>query len=347
MLNYKQGSTPISELGEFGLIKNLTDPFKPKNSSTIKGVGDDCAVIEKDKDNYNLITTDLLVEGIHFNLMYSPLKHLGYKAVAVNVSDIYAMNGKPMQIVVSIAISGKYSIEAIEELYQGIYHACEEYGVDLVGGDTSSSITGLMISITAIGEVNKNNIIYRNGAKENDLICVSGDLGAAYAGLQVLEREKELFTKANIQPDLEKYQYIIQRQLKPRARKDIIELINNKSIIVNSMIDVSDGISSDLLHICSQSQVGCKIHLEKLPIDHSTSWALDEFGIASETGVLNGGEDYELLFTVPVSEYEKIIDLKEISIIGHITNIAEGFNTITPNGEQIKLKAQGWTAFNK
>ncbi|PKP22318.1 MAG: thiamine-phosphate kinase [Bacteroidetes bacterium HGW-Bacteroidetes-21] len=347
MIEDNKTATPISELGEFGLIKILTDPFKPKNPATIKGVGDDCAVIKASDKSYKLVTTDLLVEGIHFNLMYTPLKHLGYKAVTVNLSDIYAMNGTPEQILVSIAISGKFTIEALEELYSGIYHACEKYKVDLIGGDTSTSLTGLMISVTAIGSAAPEKIVYRSGAKPTDIICVSGNLGAAYAGLQVLEREKELFVKEKIQPDLDKYDYILERQLKPEARKDIIELLKKENIQPTSMIDVSDGLSSELMHICSQSETGCRIILENLPIEHQTSWTMDEFSIAAETAVLNGGEDYELLFTVPVSDFEKVKELKDITVIGYITERAEGINSITSDNRLIPLSAQGWNAFKK
>jgi thiamine-monophosphate kinase len=339
--------TPISEMGEFGLIKTLTDPFSPKNPLTIKGVGDDCAVLEKDKENCLLVTSDLLVEGIHFNLMYTPLKHLGYKLVVVNLSDIAAMNGQPEQILVSVAVSAKFSVEAMEELYQGIYHACDKYKVDLVGGDTSSSMTGLMISVTAIGTARKEDVIYRNGAKPTDIICVSGNLGGAFTGLQVLEREKELFARQNIQPDLSSYDYVLQRQLKPEARIDVVRLLKENGIRPSSMIDISDGLSSELMHICSQSQCGCRILFENIPVDHQTSWALGEFNIAPETAALNGGEDYELLFTVPVALHDKVRELKDITVIGYITEPGEGINAITPDNRLIPLSAQGWNAFGK
>ena len=345
MTEEKKTATPIAQMGEFGPIKTLTDPFKPNNPKTIKGVGDDCAVIQTGTDTCMLLTNDLLVEGIHFNLMYTPLKHLGYKAVTVNLSDIAAMNGKPEQILVSVAISSKFSVEAMEELYQGIYHACEKYKVDLIGGDTSSSLTGLMISVTAIGSINKKDIVYRSGAKPTDIICVTGNLGAAYAGLQVLEREKELFTKQKVQPELTNYDHILKRQLKPESRCDIVELLNKEGIHPSSMIDISDGLSSELMHICSQSDCGCRIMLEKLPIDHQTTWALDEFKIAPETAVLNGGEDYELLFTVPVAYHEKVIGLNDITVIGYITDVSEGINALTPDNRLIPLAAQGWNAF--
>jgi len=294
--------TPISELGEFGLIAHLTDSVKIKNSSTLKGIGDDAAVLDYNGKNI-LVTTDLLVEGIHFNLIYTPLKHLGYKSVVVNLSDICAMNGIPRQITVSIAISSKFSVEALEELYKGITLACEHYGVDLVGGDTSSSLTGLLISVTAVGEVQQNDIVYRNGAKENDLICVSGDLGGAYMGLQLLEREKKNFSETSqIQPDLARYDYILERQLKPEARTDIIQKLKKTGIKPTSMIDISDGLSSELLHICKNSKTGCRIYSQKIPIDIATCNMANEFNISPETAALNGGEDYELLFTVSLND---------------------------------------------
>jgi len=336
--------TPISELGEFGLIAHLTDSVKIKNSSTLKGIGDDAAVLDYNGKNI-LVTTDLLVEGIHFNLIYTPLKHLGYKSVVVNLSDICAMNGIPRQITVSIAISSKFSVEALEELYKGITLACEHYGVDLVGGDTSSSLTGLLISVTAVGEVQQNDIVYRNGAKENDLICVSGDLGGAYMGLQLLEREKKIFSETSqIQPDLARYDYILERQLKPEARTDIIQKLKKTGIKPTSMIDISDGLSSELLHICKNSKTGCKIYSQKIPIDIATCNMANEFNISPETAALNGGEDYELLFTVSLNDYEKIKTIKEISIIGNITKSSEGLNLITADGNFIQITAQGWNA---
>lgn len=347
MSDEKKTATPISELGEFGLIKTLTDPFAPRNPNTLKGVGDDCAVIEKDNGNCLLLTNDLLVEGIHFNLMYTPLKHLGYKAVTVNLSDIAAMNGKPEQILVSVAVSSKFSVEALEELYQGIYHACEKYHVDLVGGDTSSSMTGLMISVTAIGTARKEDVVYRSGAKPTDILCVSGDLGGSFAGLQVLEREKELFTKQKAQPELNRYDYVLKRQLKPEARTDMVDRLRENGIRPTSMIDISDGLSSELMHICSQSQCGCRVMLEKIPVDHQTSWVVEEFKIAPETAALNGGEDYELLFTVPVSMHEKVLGIENVSVIGYITEAAEGLNALTPDNRLIPLAAQGWNAFRK
>jgi len=334
--------TQISELGEFGLIEHLTKSIKIKNGTTIKGIGDDAAVL-----NYNnkkiLVTTDLLVEGIHFNLIYTPLKHLGYKAVAVNLSDICAMNGVPRQITVSIAISKKFTVEAIEELYEGIRLACEKYGIDLIGGDTSSSLTGLLISVTAIGEANEMDIVYRSGAKVNDLICVSGDLGAAYMGLQLLEREKYMFTEnSKIQPDFSGHEYILERQLKPEPRIDIIKKLTEINVKPTSMIDISDGLSSELMHICKNSNVGCKIYSEKIPIDITTCNMANEFNIAPEIAALNGGEDYELLFTVSLKDYEKIKNLKEISVIGNIIDESDGMNLISDDGKQIPITAQGW-----
>ena len=334
--------TQISELGEFGLIEHLTKSIKIKNGTTIKGIGDDAAVL-----NYNnkkiLVTTDLLVEGIHFNLIYTPLKHLGYKAVVVNLSDICAMNGVPRQITVSIAISKKFTVEAIEELYEGIRLACEKYGIDLIGGDTSSSLTGLLISVTAIGEANETDIVYRSGAKVNDLICVSGDLGAAYMGLQLLEREKYMFTEnSKIQPDFSGHEYILERQLKPEPRIDIITKLKEINVKPTSMIDISDGLSSELMHICKNSNVGCKIYSEKIPIDITTCNMANEFNIAPEIAALNGGEDYELLFTVSLKDYEKIKNLKEISVIGNIIDESDGMNLISDDGKQIPITAQGW-----
>jgi len=334
--------TQISELGEFGLIEHLTKSIKIKNGTTIKGIGDDAAVLDYNNKKI-LVTTDLLVEGIHFNLIYTPLKHLGYKAVAVNLSDICAMNGVPRQITVSIAISKKFTVEAIEELYEGIRLACEKYGIDLIGGDTSSSLTGLLISVTAIGEANETDIVYRSGAKVNDLICVSGDLGAAYMGLQLLEREKYMFTEnSKIQPDFSGHEYILERQLKPEPRIDIIKKLTEINVKPTSMIDISDGLSSELMHICKNSNVGCKIYSEKIPIDITTCNMANEFNIAPEIAALNGGEDYELLFTIPISDYEKIKSIKEITIIGNIIDASEGMNLISDDGKQIPITAQGW-----
>lgn len=338
----ENNETQISKLGEFGLIEHLTKSIKIKNKSTIKGVGDDAAVLDYGGKKI-LVTTDLLVEGIHFNLIYTPLKHLGYKAVAVNLSDICAMNGIPLQITVSIAISKKFSVEAIDELYEGIKLACEKYDVDLIGGDTSSSLTGLLISVTAIGEANDDEVTYRSGAKKNDLICVSGDLGAAYMGLQLLEREKIIFSgNSKIQPDFTGYEYILERQLKPEPRVDIVKKLKELNVKPNSMIDISDGLSSEIIHICKNSNVGCKIYSEKLPIDITTCNMAAEFNIAPETSALNGGEDYELLFTIKMSDYEKIKKVKEISVIGNITDKSEGMNLTSSDGNDVQITAQGW-----
>lgn len=340
--------TGIAEIGEFGLIHHLTDNIKLKNTSSIKGIGDDAAVLDY-KNKQVLLTTDVLLEGIHFDLVYTPLKHLGYKAAVINFSDIYAMNGQPKQIVVTLGISKRMSIEAVDELYSGILFACEQYGVDLVGGDTSASYTGLTINITCIGEADKEKIVYRNGAKENDLICVSGDLGAAYMGLQLLEREKAVFLNSNekdaIQPDFAAKEYILERQLKPEARKDIIALLAEKNITPTSMIDVSDGLSSELLHICEQSKKGCRVYEDKIPIDYQTATMAEEFNMNLTTAALNGGEDYELLFTVPLERYDEVKDLEGIKVIGHITPQDQGAHLVTRDGQEFKLKAQGWNSF--
>ena len=337
--------TEISTYGEFGLIKHLTEKFKITNSSTIKGVGDDAAVLCYGKKQ-TLVTTDLLLEGIHFDLVYVPLKHLGYKSAVVNFSDIYAMNGEPKQITVSLGISKRFSVENLEEFYSGIQLACEHYGVDLVGGDTSASLTGLTISITCIGEAEKDKIVYRNGAKENDLICVSGNLGSAYMGLQLLEREKLVFSdNKNAQPDFEGNDYILQRQLKPEARKDIIEKLREKGILPTAMMDISDGLSSELMHICSQSNVGCRVYEDKIPINYDAAVMADEMNINIVTAALNGGEDYELLFTASLDDYEKIIAMENVGIVGHITKPELGLHLVGRQGEEIPLQAQGWNAF--
>lgn len=342
-----QERTSLSELGEFGLINHLTKHFTTKHSSTIKAVGDDAAVIEN-KDKQIVITTDLLVEGVHFDLSYMPLKHLGYKAVMVNLSDVYAMNGIAEQITVSIAVSNRFPLEAIEELYAGIQLACETYNVDLIGGDTTSSTTGMLISITAIGSANKEDVVYRSGAKETDLIVVSGDLGAAYLGLQVLEREKQVFqVDPKNQPDLDNYTYLIERQLKPEARKDVAGLLKELEVKPTSMIDVSDGLSSEIMHICSQSKVGCKIYEEKFPLDPQVISASEEFKMDSTMIALSGGEDYELLFTVPIADFDKIKGNPNFSIIGHITEENQGLNLVTRANQEIELQAQGWNALKK
>lgn len=336
----------VEELGEFGLIDHLTSSFENRQSSTVKGVGDDAAVIEKNADEFTLISTDTLIEGVHFNLMYMPLKHLGFKAVAVNVSDICAMNGKAEQVVVSLAVSSKFSLEAIEELYAGIKAACEQYEVDLVGGDTTSSLSGLVLTITVLGSVKKEKVVYRSGASEYDLIVVTGDLGGAYMGLQLLEREKEVF-KANpsIQPDLEGHDYILERQLKPEARKDIVQYLAELEVLPTSMIDVSDGLASEILHICKASNVGCRIYDEKIPIDSKTSMAALDFNLDPVTCALNGGEDYELLFTIKQADFEKVVSNPHMTVIGHITNSNEGNYYVDKNGSMISLKAQGWKHF--
>ena len=337
--------TEISKYGEFGLIKHLTEKIKLQNPSSLKGVGDDAAVLDY-KDKRVLVTTDLLLEGIHFDLTYTPLKHLGYKAAVVNFSDIYAMNGQPKQITVSLGVSKRFSVEDLEEIYAGIYLACEKYGVDLVGGDTSASLTGLTISITCIGEGEEGKIVYRNGAKANDLICVTGDLGSAYMGLQLLEREKMVFSNhsENIQPDFEEKKYILQRQLKPEARKDIIDALRKKGIVPTAMMDISDGLSSELIHICSQSNTGCRIYEDKIPIHYEAAVMAEELNMNLVTAALNGGEDYELLFTVSLDDYEKIIPIEGVAIIGHITTPELGLNLVGREGEEIGLKAQGWNS---
>jgi len=336
--------TEISTYGEFGLIKHLTNKFKNENESTILGVGDDAAVLNYGNKK-TLVTTDLLLEGIHFDLVYVPLKHLGYKAAIVNFSDIYAMNGTPKQITVSLGVSKRFSVEDLEQLYDGIKMACTKYGVDLVGGDTSASLTGLTISITCIGEGETEKIVYRNGAKENDLICVTGDLGSAYMGLQLLEREKMVFSgNEEVQPDFENKDYILMRQLKPEARKDIIEGLRTKNILPTSMMDISDGLSSELIHICTQSNVGCRIFEDKIPINYQAVVMAEELNMNIVTAALNGGEDYELLFTVALEDYDKIIGLDGVAILGHITKAEHGLQLVGREGEEIQLRAQGWNS---
>ena len=337
-----QNKTSLAELGEFGLIDHITKYFKVEQPSTIKGVGDDAAVLAA-SEQQTLVTTDLLVEGVHFDLSYMPLKHLGYKSVMVNLSDVYAMNGTAAQITVSIAVSNRFPLEAIEELYAGIQLACDTYKIDLVGGDTTSSTKGILISVTAIGKANKEDIVFRNTAKETDLIVVSGDLGAAYLGLQVLEREKQVFkVNPNSQPDLDNYTYLIERQLKPEARKDIAGLLKELEVQPTSMIDISDGLSSELFHLCTQSKVGCKIYEDKLPLDPQVISACEEFELDSTMVALSGGEDYELLFTVPIGNFDKIKGNPNFSIIGHITEKTQGLQLITRGNQEIELKAQGW-----
>lgn len=335
--------TEISTLGEFGLIRHLTEGIKLQNESSRYGVGDDAAVLSYPSEKQILVTTDLLMEGVHFDLIYVPLKHLGYKSAVVNFSDIYAMNGTPKQITVSLALSKRFCVEDMEELYAGIRLACEEYSVDIVGGDTSSSLTGLAISITCIGEGEKDKIVYRNGAKETDLICVSGDLGAAYMGLQLLEREKTVLKgEKEIQPDFTGKEYLLERQLKPEARRDVIQKLAEAGVQPTSMMDISDGLSSELLHICTQSKVGCRVYEEHIPIDYQTAVMAEEFNMNLTTCALNGGEDYELLFTVPIADHEKVAEIEGIKLIGHITKPELGCALITRDGQEFELKAQGW-----
>jgi thiamine-monophosphate kinase len=334
--------TAISTLGEFGLIRHLTEKIEIKNASTVKGIGDDAAVLDYG-DKKVLVTTDLLLEGVHFDLTYVPLKHLGYKSAVVNFSDIYAMNGQPKQITVSLGISKRFCIEDLEELYAGLRLACDVYGVDLVGGDTSVSMTGLTISITCLGEGEKSKIVYRSGARENDLLCVTGDLGAAYMGLQLLEREKTIYTgEKDFQPDFSGKEYLLERQLKPEARKDIIEILDNTGIIPTSMIDISDGLSSELLHISKESNVGCRIFEDRIPIDYQTAAMAEEFNMNLVTAALNGGEDYELLFTIPIGLHDALSEINGVKIIGHITKPGYGNLLVGRDGGEIELKAQGW-----
>ncbi|WP_435261435.1 thiamine-phosphate kinase [Tenacibaculum sp. nBUS_03] len=340
-----QEKTSLSELGEFGLIKHLTKHFSSYHKTTVKSVGDDAAVIDS-SEKQTIVTTDLLIEGVHFDLSYMPLKHLGYKAVMVNLSDVYAMNAEAEQITVSIAISNRFPLEALEELYAGIQLACNTYNIDLIGGDTTSSTKGMLLSITAIGKANKEDVIYRDGAKPTDLIVVSGDLGGAYLGLQVLEREKQVFqVNPENQPDLDNYSYIIERQLKPEARKDIPELLKELDVKPTSMIDISDGLSSEIMHICTQSNAGCKIYEDKLPLDPQVISTCEEFDIDATMVALSGGEDYELLFTISIDDYDKIKGNPNLSVVGHITEENQGMNLVTRANQEIELKAQGWNSF--
>lgn len=340
--------TEISQLGEFGLIDRLTKDLPHHNPSTVRSVGDDAAVLRYPGDVDELVTTDLLVEGIHFDLTYMPLKHLGYKAAVVNFSDIYAMNGHPRQIVVSLAISSRFAAEHLEELYAGIRLACDIYGVDLVGGDTTASRSGLVISITCIGEAAPDAVVTRDGAKDTDLICVSGDLGSAYMGLQLLEREK-VASKGikDFQPEFGGKEYLIERQLKPEARRDIVTALAEAGIKPTAMMDISDGLSSELLHICKQSDTGCRIYEERIPIDYQTAIMAEELGMNLVTAALNGGEDYELLFTVPLSHHEDVSKIKGVSVIGHICKPEMGCAMVTRDGGEIELKAQGWNHWQK
>lgn len=344
--------TDISTLGEFGLIDRMTEGLELRNASTLRGVGDDCAVLQYSSEAADprrlLVTTDMLMEGIHFDLTYTPLKHLGYKAAMVNFSDVYAMNGTPRQLLVSIAVGRRFKVEHLDELYAGIRLACERHGVDIVGGDTTTSLTGLAISITCIGEAQAEEIVYRSGAKDTDLICVSGNLGAAYMGLQLMEREKRIFEsqKSNpetaAQPDFSGREYLIERLLKPEARRDIIQRLHEAGIRPTSMMDISDGLSSEAMHICKQSHTGCRIYEERIPIDYQTAVTAEEFNMNVYTAALNGGEDYELLFTVPLTDHEKVEQLDDIKVIGHITRPELGAKLITRDGNEFDLKAQGW-----
>ena len=341
--------TDISTLGEFGLIKHLTQSIKLENSSSIKGIGDDCAVLSY-PDKQVLITSDILMEGVHFDLTYCPLKHLGYKAAMVNFSDVYAMNGYPRQLVVNIAVDRRFSVEDIESIYSGLRLACEHHHVDLVGGDTSSSLTGLVISPTCIGEGDKESIVYRNGAKDTDLICVSGNLGAAYMGLQLLEQEKAVYNQQvkegkkdlAFQPDFTGKEYILERQLKPEARRDIVETLKKANILPTAMMDISDGLSSELMHICESSKTGCLIYEERIPLDYQTAAMAEHLNMNVITCALNGGEDYELLFTVNLADYDSIKNLEDIRIIGRITKPELGCKLETRDGQEFELKAQGW-----
>ncbi len=339
--------TSLSQLGEFGLIDHLTKNFDVKNASTIKSIGDDGAVLDFGSKKV-VVSTDLLIEGVHFDLTYMPLKHLGYKAVVVNVSDICAMNAKATQITVSVAVSNRFPLEALEELFEGMNHAAKFYNVDVIGGDTTSSQKGLIISITAIGEANEEDIIYRNGAKETDLLVVSGDLGSAYMGLQVLEREKQVFqVNPNNQPDLDAYSYLIERQLKPEARHDIKELLEKLELQPTAMIDISDGLSSEIIHICKQSKVGCNLYEEKIPVDPQFINVCEEFNIDSTTVAINGGEDYELLFTIKMDDFDKIKGNPNFTVIGHMVQESEGIHLISRANTKIPLKARGWNALDE
>ena len=340
-----QSTTELSKLGEFGLIHHLTQNIEIKNPTSLKGVGDDAAVIDYGGKKVSVVSTDMLVEGVHFDLSYVPLKHLGYKAATVNFLDIFAMNAIPKQLLVSIAISSKFSLDAIEELYSGMLVACERYGVDLVGGDTTSSTSGLIISCTAIGEAEKEKLVYRDGAREKNLLCVTGDLGGAYMGLLMLEREKEVFkSDPKIQPDLEGNDYILERQLKPEARIDIIQMLAERGVQPTSMIDISDGLASELLHICTQSGVGAQLYEEKIPMDPMTFDRAREFSLDPTMCAMNGGEDYELLFTIAMKDFEKLQNNPDITFIGHITSKEAGVNLITRSNTEHPITAQGWDA---
>ncbi len=351
----------IAELGEFGLIHHLTNDIETKNSETLKGVGDDCAILQYPEGRQVLVTTDLLMEGVHFDLQYTPLKHLGYKSAMVNLSDIYAMNGRPRQMTVSLAVSKRFSVEDLETFYEGLRLACDAHGCDIVGGDTTSSLTGLAISITCIGDAAPDRVVYRSGARDTDLICVSGDLGAAYMGLQLLEREKAIYNSQleneklrmknasegakaveEFQPDFSGREYLLERQLKPEARRDIIQALAEAGIVPTAMIDISDGLSSELMHICQQSHTGCRIFEERLPIDYQTAVMAEELNMNVTTCALNGGEDYELLFTVPLTQHDRVSALPDVKIIGHMTRPELGLQLVCRDGVEMALKAQGW-----
>ncbi|MBR3286594.1 MAG: thiamine-phosphate kinase [Bacteroidales bacterium] len=337
--------TPLADLGEFGLIDRLTAGFPKYHASTVKGVGDDAAIMEYGGQSL-VMTTDMLTEGVHFDLTYTPLRHLGYKAAVVNFSDVYAMNAVPRQMVVALAVSGRFSVEALEEFYAGIRLACEKYQVDLVGGDTTTSLTGMTISITVVGDADRKRLARRDTAREGDLICVSGDLGAAYMGLQVLERERKLFADdPSFQPSLKDYEYVVGRFLKPEARRDMVEFFDREHIVPHAMIDISDGLSSELLHLCHDSHVGCKVFNHKIPIEERTAKVAEEFGIEPVIAALSGGEDYELLFTVPTSDYEKLLLNPDISIVGHVVEPSAGCYLCTQEGTAVELKAQGWNHY--
>ena len=352
----------IAELGEFGLIRHLTEDIETKNAETVKGVGDDCAVLDYGRDRQVLVTTDLLMEGVHFDLQYTPLKHLGYKSAMVNLSDIYAMNGRPRQMTVSLALSKRFKVEDLEEFYTGLRLACDAHCCDIVGGDTTSSLTGLAISITCIGDVEKGKAVYRSGAKDNDLICVTGDLGAAYMGLQLLEREKSVYNAQirearqrgedisslpPFEPDFSGREYLLERQLKPEARKDIIEELAKADIVPTAMMDISDGLSSELHHICKQSNAGCRIYEERLPLDFQTAAMAEELNMNVTTCALNGGEDYELVFTVPLAMHDRVSAVPGVKVIGHITKPEMGLQLVCRDGTEMELKTQGWNPLKR
>jgi thiamine-monophosphate kinase len=347
MFENRKKRTELSEMGEFGLIQHLTRSIKLTNKSTVRGIGDDAAVLDY-KGKQILVSTDLMIEGIHFDLAYYPLKHLGYKAAIVNFSDIAAMNAVPNQLTVCMAVSNRFSVEAIEEIYSGVLLACKNYHVDLIGGDTSSSVTGLILSLTVLGEADEDQIVYRNTARAGNLLCVTGDLGGAYMGLMLLEREKHVFkADPGMQPDLEGYDYILERQLKPEARVDIIKRLKQLKLKPTAMIDISDGLASETLHICTGSGMGCDIYEEKIPIDPTTASMAHEMGIDPVTGAMNGGEDYELLFTIDIKDYDTIKNEPDISVIGHIKEESSGVNLVTRSGSLVPVTAQGWDAFGK